>query len=371
MKNYCSMIHGGLRITFDDNNVLANHCCLRNEKFKIDDFLNFWNSEQFENLRRFNLTDQWDSGCSNCQLLENSGLTSFRNGMNNGLEIYGKTNISGPARIDLKFTKSCNLACRICGPDASTYWQKHLRENNKWNLPISPSNNKNIVIDTLSKLDLTNLRMLVFCGGETLLGQDHWDVAEWFVDNVPHAKQNLTICFQTNATQTILPKNYKIIEKCHLVKLHFSLDGIEEQFDYMRWPASWAQVTDNLFELRENLPSNTMFVIEETISVFNLRYLDKLQSWYEKNFTCNREGDTVDKTQHLVNGVFDIRHALTQEYVNVVQNLPCRNLIDANWKEQPDKIRKMIEEIRKFDGYRNQDWTKIFPEVSEFYYRYL
>ena len=250
-------------------------------------------------------------------------------------------------------------------------FRSHLKENGEWQQIVSTPRSKNEVIDALSNLDLSNLRMLVFCGGETLLGQEYWDVAKWFADTVPNAKENLTMCFQTNGTQTISPKNYSTIEKCHLVKLHVSIDGVGDKFEYQRWPASWNQVTENLIELRENLPSNVMFLVEETISIFNLAYLGELDNWVNANYTTNREGDPIVHTKHFVNGMYDIRNYLTQEYVDAMSGTEYENLIDANWQEQPDKIRAMIAEINKFDAYRNQDWRKTFPEVAEFYRRYL
>jgi sulfatase maturation enzyme AslB (radical SAM superfamily) len=134
--------------------------------------------------------------------------------------------------------------------------------------PISVPGKKNQVIDALSKLDLSNLRQLVFCGGETLLGQEYWDVAKWLADHVPNAKQQLTLCFQTNGTQPVRPENFDIIEKFYLVKLHISLDGIQDRFEYLRWPASWNQVTDNILNLRETLPGNVPCLLWKKPLVF-------------------------------------------------------------------------------------------------------
>ena len=133
---YCSMIHGGLMLTLKTPQPQAQHCCLRKDGFKINLNENFWNNFAFESLRETNLKNLWDSGCSNCQRLEQSGQISMRQGMNQGLEIAPQTKLSGPARIDLMFDISCNLACRTCGPNSSTYWQKHLQENQLWTQPI-------------------------------------------------------------------------------------------------------------------------------------------------------------------------------------------------------------------------------------------
>ena len=366
---YCSMIHGGLELNFKGPRATAQHCCLRNTRFSIDIATNFWNDIKFTPLREQNKKNTWARGCENCQLLEDANLASFRTGMNQGLGITGYDQ-TGPSRINLMFDTSCNLACRSCGTYSSTFWQKHLKEHGEWKGPILTPQKHDVVVSALSKLDLSNLKQLVFSGGETLLGQAYWEVTKWLADNVPNAKQQLALCFQTNGTQPIHPRNYKLIDQFHLVKLHISLDGVDRKFDYLRWPADWKQVVDNIMQIRDTAPSNTMFLIEETVSIFNLYYLQELDTWAKNNFNTNREGDVTHHTRHLAQGIFNLNNC-TQEYVDAVQQTEFKNLIPRSWQENSTDIIKMIKEIKKFDQFRNQSFEKTFPEVAEFYARYL
>jgi sulfatase maturation enzyme AslB (radical SAM superfamily) len=367
------MIHGGLNINFkapsSDNQMVIQHCCLRKDSITVDIDHNFWQNNKLQKLRETNKKNIWDSGCLNCERLESSAEVSFRIGMNEGLGIFDQYDTKGPSRIDLMFDISCNLACRSCGPDSSTYWQRHLKENKLWNQPISTPRKKTDVIKVLSNLDLSNLKQLVFCGGETLLGQEYWDVANWLCDNVANAKQQLTLCFQTNGTQPIHPKNFDTIEKFHLVKLHISLDGAAHRFEYLRWPASWNQVVENILNLRETLPGNVMFVIEETVSIFNLLYANELKTWVTDNFTTNKEGDVVNHTKHLAVGLFNLQN-MSQEYVDIIKQTPQKNLIPGDWKENPNKIQNMLAEIKKFDVLRNESFEKVFPELANLYSRF-
>ena len=367
---YCSMIHSGLQLNFKHSSHQAQHCCLRNTEFQIDIAENFWNNNKFIPLREKNKTNTWDSGCSNCQQLEAAGHASMRTGMNDGLKIVGKTELSGPARIDLMFDISCNLACRTCGTHSSTFWQKHLKEHDLWADPIFSPRHSDKVIHSLQQLDLSNLRQVVFCGGETMLGQSYWDIAAWLASNVPNAKNQLTVCFQTNGTQPISAKNINTIEKLHLVKLHISLDGIGEQFEYLRWPAEWNQVTDNILKIKQTAPSNVMFLIEETVSIFNLWYSNELSQWVQQNFATNREGDIVNHTKHLANGEFSLSNCST-EYVTAMKGKRDQHLIPSTWKENPIEISTMIKLIKQFDQLRNQSFVHVFPELAEFYTRFL
>ena len=364
---YCSIIHSGLELNFKGKNATANSCCLRKDKFPIDTTTNFWNDQQFAPLRNINKQNVWAPGCENCQSLESVGQESFRTGMNNGL-VGSRLDVVGPKRIDLMFDISCNLACRTCGPHSSSYWQKHLNDHNEWNRPVATLQQHDDVVSALEKLDLSDLQMLVFCGGETLLGQSYWNVASWLANNV-NSKQ-LTLCFQTNGTQPIHPKNYELISKFHLVKLHVSLDGIGNRFEYLRWPASWNQVVDNLMSIQDTAPSNLMFHVEETVSIFNLYYLQELEHWAANNFSANREGDVTNHGKHLASGTFNLSYC-TQEYVDAMQGQSYKNLIPKNWKESPLDITRMMGTIKKFDSFRKQSFEQTFPEVSQFYARYL
>ena len=369
-NTYCSMIHAGLHLIIDDNLTRAQPCCLRKHP-KVYESEEIWNSVEFSKLRAINKhTWDIDQGCRDCKSLEESGLLSMRTGMNHGLGVYGQTDLSGPARIDLKFDIGCNLACRSCGPDSSSFWQKHLIQHGLKNTPISSSKSAQHAITELEKYDLSNLKQLVFCGGETMLGNEYWKVASWLAHNVPNAKQQLTICFQTNGTQPLRLEHHDTIEKFYLVKMHISLDGTGDRFNYIRWPADWNQVTDNILSIRHTAPSNVMFLVEETISILNLAYLDELDSWVKNNFVDNREGDVINHTRHLVHGPFNLSN-LSQEYVDAVSKTNYKNLIPSHWAESSDAIKLMINEIKRFDKLRNESFEKTFPEVAEYYSRFL
>lgn len=280
-------------------------------------------------------------------------------------------NLSGPQRIDLLFDRNCNLACRTCGPGSSTLWEKHLKENNLPVFSVQPSNNAGRVKQILQRLNLENLGMVQFCGGETLLGNSYWHTAQWLADNVPNPKQNLELGFQTNGTQPIDPRWFDVIDKFKLVKLMISIDGVGDRFDYLRWPAEWSQVVDNIMALRETLPSNVMFFVQECTSNLNLLYYREVKDWVEKKFNANREGDPVDyNTQLAIHNYLDPRN-ITQEYVDAIRLTTMSNIIPPNWQENPKKIQFFLQETEKFDKIRNQDWKKTFPEVAELYHRYL
>lgn len=369
---HCPMIHGGLNINLkaQNGNLVYNQCCLSSANLdKLTTPIKMWDSEALSQLRQQNNNNVWDPGCWECNSLEKAGLRSFRHAM---IDAFGiKKNLSGPQRIDLLFDRSCNLACMNCGPMSSTFWQKQLKNHN---FPVNDypaTNNLETIYNTLKSLDLSNLEMVQFCGGETLLGNLYWEAAELIAELVPNAKNKIVLGFQTNGTQPIHEKNYKIIEKFHLVKFMISMDGIQDRFEYMRWPANWNQFVDNINNMSEKLPINVMFFIQETTNCLNLFYHTEVPNWVKENFNTNRLGDpTAHSTQLVMHPNFNVNN-ITQEYFDAIGNSNIKNVLEKNWTENPTKINKMLLELDKFNTITGKNWKVIFPDVVNFYSRYL
>lgn len=369
---HCPMIHGGLNINLkaQAGSLSYNQCCLSTTQMQnLSDPALLWNSVPMQNIRQLNNLGVWLEGCWQCQYVENAGIKSFRQSMIEGLGVEKK--LSGPQRIDFLFDRSCNLACRTCGPRSSTLWEKHLRENN---LPVeifNATDNFNTIKNLLENLDLSNLKQVQFCGGETLLGNTYWKTAQLLADLIPNAKDNVLLGFQTNATQPIDKKYYSLIEKFKLVKLMISLDGTHDRFEYLRWPAKWNQVVDNIFNLRENLPGNVMYYVQECTSNLNLFYFGEVENWVQNNFNTNREGDRVDYSTQLAMHEYLNVNIITQEYIDAIKHTNKLQFIRPDWQEDPVKIKEFIKTTEMFDQLRGQDWKKTFPEVANFYSRYF
>jgi hypothetical protein len=370
---HCPMIHGGLNIDLkaQTNTLSYNQCCLSTTKLAVpQDPEMLWYDTPLQTIRKTNNENIWLDGCWQCQHIESAGLKSFRQSMIEGLGVEKK--LSGPQRIDLLFDRSCNLACRTCVPECSTFWEKHLRDNNllKNYIPVT-NDNFNTIKRLLETLDLSNLKQVQFCGGETLMGSSYWKTAELIADLVPNAKDKILLGFQTNATQPIDEKYYKLLEKFKLVKLMLSIDGTHDRFEYLRWPANWNQIVDNISNLREKLPGNVMFFVQECTSNLNLFYFGEVENWIRANFDTNRFGDTVDHTTQLANHKYLNVNNITQEYVDAIKNTRMFQFISPDWKENPTQIQEFIAKTEQFDKIRDQNWRKTFPEVAEFYSRYF
>ena len=78
----------------------------------------------------------------------------------------------------------------------------------------------------------------------------------------------------------------------------------------------------------------------------------------------------MDHSRHVALGIYGLGN-LSQKYIDAVRSTNLVNLVNPDWEEKPEQISAMIKEIQKFDVIRNQNFTKTFPEVAEFYSNYL
>jgi hypothetical protein len=368
---YCSMIHGGLQVVLTGPGEFK-HCCLANTKMHlmpIDNSSNLFNNEELLAVRRLNQTNQWNDGCSSCIEMEKTQHPSFRQSSNN---FYGwQKTFRGPVRLDITLDNACNLACQTCGPELSTFWQQHLKKTGI----LDPNENKHETYDhdqmivQFNMIDLSELKTLVFCGGETLLGNSSFRFLEYIKSRRPDG--DIEVCFQTNGTMPIPTRYLALLESFKLVKMNVSLDGIGARFNYLRWPGNWDATVANLMKMRNTCPVNVMFLIEQTLSIFNLYYKREVADWIEVNFPTNRLGDTTSYSQHFANGDFSLDN-LSEEYVEkLASDATLAGYVPTNFVENKQNIKKMLACIELFDGHRKHDWKKVFPEVAGFYNRYI
>lgn len=242
----------------------------------------------------------WDSGivpiaCNAC--------TSKPNRMDGSNAWYQNNNLSNSAveltRIDYWTGDQCNLACAICGPNYSSAWKQELK--------LPP--NKAVINKIWATINLQHIKQIHFNGGEPLLSKEHVKL----LHSIPN-KSKVQLNYNTNGT--ILPsvELQNLWAEFHLVTIDFSIDDVDDRFEYQRYPAKWKHVAANLQWYINNAPVNCMFAVNTTVSILNQANIPELTNWLEKNFSTNRVTDPIEFRQQPATGVFAINgnrgHAL-------------------------------------------------------------
>lgn len=361
-KNWCPEIYRGVFIDkWNNDKIRVAPCCQAQTRLaKIENF-NFYTDPYLTQLRQ-----EFDSGlkpsaCNWCWQDEAHGKKSKRL---SSIEFYNlnPSNEVVLEAIDHSSTWACNLSCVMCGPQNSSSWATELNLNKQQLEFMGRSMQKKNT--SLDMLDFKNVKKIHFNGGEPLLNYDQ----SLLLNRIDLS--DVTISYNTNGT--IYP-DQKIIDtwaSAKLVKLFFSIDAIDCAYEYIRWPAKWEQVSDNLLRMREKLPSNVMFGFNTTIGCYNALEIADLWYWFKKNISVNREGDTSDFCYQYASR-YDIKFLklpAKQDIVDRLSDIPELSGIVSYTKTQlsQDENPRWIYDLDQIDARRNTSWHQSL-KIGKFY----
>ena len=250
------------------------------------------NSQYMQKLRQEFVDGTKPETCRKCWNEERSGRTSKRMHTLNRLEhIVTDTEWTADAKplvfIDFKLGNICNLKCRICGSwSSSTFAAEEVRFKGKDSFHYQmlkdgawPRRNQKFWTE-IDKL-MEQVRYLEFTGGEPFMIQEHFDLLQRMVDK--GIARNVEIHYNTNGSK--FPEHAeKIWKHFKLIEIAFSIDDVNERFEYQRANAVWAEVNTNMdrFEDMRDRNTNIQLQVCSTVNVFNVMYLEGLANWIDK-----------------------------------------------------------------------------------------
>ena len=358
---FCNYLSNGY--TFDINStskkVKVMPCChWRGERLELTADIKSTRALAFESV-----TD-WTDSCKNCHVLEKAGHQSLRQ---TGPMWINTTAISDPVSIDINLDHECNAACAPCSEWSSSLWYKEKRKFDKSlvKLHVDKTSVDRAIDKIVSTVCLDQVRYIKFFGGEPLFTDTHLK----FLIHVPNPEQ-VTLHYTTNGSIYPNAETLAMWKKFKTVIFAASLDGIQQQFDYVRWPLSWNKVSDNLLRIKNNPDIwNVLFRVEFTANFLNAYYFDRLETWIKDNLATNGYGDTTEITMHNCwGGTWDIdkmplairelvlkKYPVTHPMHTMVANLAPPTSLD-NWK--------IFTET--WDPRRKNNWKTAFPDLIEF-----
>lgn len=322
----CFDLYKNLNIVVKQNKLHLSPCCI--SPVQPADSVDFVNNQYLTDLRLQANKGTLPDACANCIKTEQSGLTSRRQGSNAWFRDTGLDNTQIElVKLDYWTGDTCNLACVICGPNNSSSWKQEL------GLPAEVR--KSVSNKFWQTLDLTKIKFIHFNGGEPLLSKEHVE----FLQSVPDKK---VVHLNYNTNGSVLPGQQllDLWAEFKLVQLDFSIDDIEQRFEYQRYPAKWSQITNNLAWFIDNAPHNCMFATNTSVGILNHSNLNALTRWLQTHFHTSRFTDPIEHRQQFTFGTF----ALTD--------------VD-NRKES------IINALNQIDQRRGTNWRKTFPELEQ------
>lgn len=355
MSNFCQHLDNALVINNEKTGFTISPCCYFMENNIVSDL---------NTLPSFR--DKWKSSDlqSNCRICLNQEEQMQKSYRQAGFDIMDSS--AGVQMVTVAVTKHCNLACTSCGSHSSSFWHD---ENVRNGIASGPFvDRKGIdadlkLIEWFNSLDTTNLKYIKFGGGEPLMNDTHRKILEL----IPNP-QNIVIQYTSNYTLFPTEKTLAQWDRFKLVNWIGSIDGVGMQFEYLRWPAKFNIIEQNITRAIQECPANVMFGIEHTLNPFNVYYYDKIKKWFDNTMGTNRLGDTSDFNIHPCTGNIGIektppllRKSVKQKYG---ENHPISIMLDQNPYTEHTSAIKWLE---KLDKWRNLHWETTFNDVAKYF----
>lgn len=364
-------------------------CCMYTGHLDIPPLGQSTIQENFTNRTLIKIRQELESGirstgCSKCWQEEDGGRKSKRIRDN---KTYvkrlqsGKVSGKGLEYLELNLGNHCNIKCRTCAPYASSQWLKEdyevnwmekisFNEYSKQFQQYSSSFADESPFWTDLKNNLPTVKRLDFYGGEPFLSKKMWNVLEYAT--AKGFAGQIELHYATNGT--IFKDNFKdIFRNFKAVNILFSIDGINNSFEYMRYMAKWSEVYENMNKmesLRLELPNiNLSWCI--TLSTLNIFLLPEILTEHQKsfkNFGCYL--NLVHTPKHFnISFIPDIYKPAIVSRLEHAQNLfpKFREDIEGikgfilTGKEDIAQWDKFLEIVRKHDIYRKQNYAEVFP----------
>jgi hypothetical protein len=374
----------------------------------------WFNSEPVKKFRQQVLEDQPVSACSACYQEEQVGGNSRRIKSNQksaifkqsfdqsfvqspGFKHFSQSGITDTQPIDIHIDLGnyCNLACKMCGPHASS---KIASQQIKWGVESARpylgtdwTQDEQVWHSFLQQLlAIPKLNNIHFMGGETLLTKRFEDFVDYMI---AHDRLDLNLSFVTNGTVF----NTQLINKLKLFKrvgIEVSIETVDEHNAYQRQGTDTQQVLKNIDNYQAFCDNhNITLTVRPAVSLLTIGYfLGLLQYCLEKNLMVKSllvtrpaflnavllpehvKQQYLNQYQHFLDQLAEIKvpvdynasdphnHALiVKEQVQM-----CMNILSTSRPKQADALlAHMVDHCRKWDSLYGYDARTLYPELKE------
>jgi sulfatase maturation enzyme AslB (radical SAM superfamily) len=266
-------------------------CCVaKKDTYKNVMPNDYWTSKEMQAMREQVLNGKWPDKCSFCKNKAEKNLKDERwmwdkrfsqlpsqlNVDKIDLDIVTGNSTLAPTYLDYRPSNKCNLKCRMCVPNASsqitTEFQLHENMQQWFSAPNKTVTNFEDFKLFASNAKLTNIKIL---GGEPTIDPLVLDFLEAIIENYETLP---TLRFTTNGTN--LNRRFRnIMEKFPDIHVQFSVDAVNNVYDYIRSNGNWEKTKSIILELFESNLANT-YGFNVVLMPYNIFHLTDLLDWF-------------------------------------------------------------------------------------------
>ena len=326
-------------------------------------------SDLIQTLKQDFLNGQWPVGCDRCRLEEENQIESKRVlDYTRWQEQYKKYKLSDTDFItaSIAFGNTCNLKCITCSPYSSSLWQKEYYKIHGVDIKHFKFYKKDFVQDFI--LNTPNIIHFDIPGGEPFLSgvAEQKSLLSHYIES--GQSKNITLHYTTNAQ--ILPdlEWWQLWNHFKEVDIQLSIDAINDRYEYIRHPASWSLLVNNVKEYQRMQQPNLKLSVSCTVSAYNIYYLDEFFTWC---YTIGLPRPWLGRV-HLPDYM---RPSVWPDHIKnqIVDKLNSSDHTDVKkWAvlltNTDDNIlfEQFQTKVKEHDTYRKLDFKKIFPELADY-----
>ncbi len=343
-------------------------CC----KYKnpiADNIQDYFNSTELKKLREDFQQGNYPTGCERCWRDESAGIMSKRQIDWKYVLHETPPDLEKTLIVSFPFGNTCNLACRICSSYSSSRWSAEEKKS----IRLGYQNNAKTIFqhqifykdkDFLSSFqDLTKDAIhFHFPGGEPIFVTDEHIR---FLRNIKD-KGSKSLHYTTNTTIFPSDELWNIWEEFFNIDIQMSIDGIENVFEYNRWPANWEICYKNIkqYQSYQLKYKNLQISISHSISIFTIWDLDNFILWCRKENLPDPYLGIVSSPKYysIMNLPRDIKTEISTR-LNLKESLPIVSAMQAEQFEEFDITKKYVTIL---DSQRNQKFNDVFKEFNQF-----
>lgn len=294
----------------------------------------------------------------------------------------------------------CNLACKMCNPQASSKISAHYQS---WNL-IDTSYNNNWTTDPIawanflkSIEETKNLNRIHFMGGEPLLNKNFHTLLDFLIDK---SLTHISLSFVTNGTlidQILINK----LKKFKTFNIEVSIESIHSNNHYIRQGVDTSVTLSNIESLLTQTNDQFQLVLRSVPQLLNVNNYNEYIEWaYNKKLSI--QGIPLSNPDYLQISVLpiDIRKNILPRYYETLNKLKeqskgsfatiatgrnisvlhvqlireCESIINLLKLQEPNNVETLRKELvgwlMKWDKKYNLNALTEYPEYSNFLQQY-
>ena len=380
----------------------AYPCCFALDKLHVGNvneqsMEEVFNGPKMKQMRLNMLSNKKSRECVKCYDQEQSGFFSLRLSSNkhfgHNIGMTENTKPDGTADFiikywDIRFSNLCNMACRSCGTWFSSNWYEDHKK-----LTGAPPNHAKIMKAGRSGNDIweqllkqfDHVEQFYFAGGEPIIMEEHLRILK----ELDRRKMyHVRLIYNTNFSKSHFKGTdiFELWNKFDSVAIGASLDAEGSRAELMRKGTVWDDIVANRKRMLEVCPQ-VDFYISATVGLSNcLHVLDFHKNWVEQGLIKPQDFN-FNLLQYPLWQRMDLlpqeeKDRVTEKYKEHIEWLKSQDHLTRaskgfesalDWMNKKDMSRHLptfVEETRKYDKIRDENFTDVFPEWKELFAKY-